>query len=168
MDKKYLSVLVDNHEGVLARVASLFCQRGFNIDSLTVSATDNEQISRITISTRGDEATFRQILRQTEKLYETKAIVALEVRNSILRELLLIKVEASEDNRRALRDITEVYKAKIVDLSLSSMVFELTGEPDKIDGFLSVLRPYKILEMCRTGVTALERGEVSYKWKEEL
>lgn len=165
MQTKYLSVLVANHAGVLARVSSLFCQRGFNIDSLTVSATDNPEISRITISTCGDEATFRQIVKQTEKLVETKAVLSLETSNSLLRELLLIKVEADKENRRELFDIAEIFRAKTIDLSIDSMVFELTGDPEKINGFLNMLSPYNILEMCRTGVTALERGPVTYKLK---
>ena len=163
MARKYLSVLVENHAGVLARVSSLFCRRGFNIDSLTVSATDDESISRITITAGGDDATFRQIIRQTEKLCEVKAIFELEPECSLLRELLLIKVAADESNRRALKDIADIYKAKTVDLSAKSMVMELTGEPAKIDGFLSVISEYEILEMCRTGVTALERGNVTHK-----
>lgn len=165
MQPKYLSILVANHAGVLARVSSLFCQRGFNIDSLTVSATDKPEVSRITIATRGDEATFRQIVNQTEKLFETKATLELKESNSLLRELLLVKVEADKENRRELFDIAEIFRAKTIDLSIDSMVFELTGDPDKISGFLNMLSPYKILEMCRTGVTALERGPVTYKIK---
>ena len=166
MQTKYLSILVANHAGVLARVSSLFCQRGFNIDSLTVSATNDPEVSRITIATQGDESTFRQIVKQTEKLFETKAILELQPSGSLLRELLLIKVAADKDNRRELHDIAEIFRAKTIDLSVDSMVFELTGEPDKIDGFLNVLKPYTILEMCRTGVTALERGPVTYTIKQ--
>jgi len=162
MQKHYLSVLVENHEGVLARVSSLFCQRGFNIDSLTVSATNDPNVSRITITAQGDDQDFFQILKQTEKLIETKMIFSLNPSNSLLRELLLVKVEADEKNRGELHDIAQIYKAKIIDLSIGSMVFELTGEPDKIDGFLEVLSPYTILEMCRTGITALERGNTSH------
>lgn len=165
MIKKYISVLVENNAGVLARVSSLFCRRGFNIDSLTVSATDDETVSRITITASGDEADFRQIIRQTEKLCEVKAIFELEADKSLLRELLLIKVSANESNRRAIKDIADIYKAKTVDLSVDSMVMELTGEPAKIDGFLKIIGEYPILEMCRTGVTALERGPVTYKIK---
>lgn len=166
MPKKFLSVLVENNAGVLARVSALFCRRGFNIDSLTVSATDDETVSRITITVNGDDATFNQIVRQTEKLCEVKAIFELESERSLLRELLLIKVEADERNRRTIKDIADIYKAKTVDLSPESMVMELTGEPSKIDGFLKIIEgEYKILEMCRTGVTALERGPVTYKIK---
>ena len=159
MAKKYLSVLVANHAGVLARVSSLFCQRGFNIDSLTVSATDDPTVSRITISTEGnDEDVFKQIKRQTAKLYETKAIYELDPSVSLLRELLLLKVRADATNRGELHEIATIYKAKTIDLSSESMVFELTGDPSKIDGFLKMFEAYDILEMCRTGVTALERG----------
>ena len=160
MKKQVLSVLVKNHAGVLARVASLFCQRGFNIDSLTVSATNQPDTSRITIVTQGDEQMYNQIIKQTGKLIETQEIFSLDEAGSLLRELLLVKVEADESNRSAIHEIANIYKAKIIDLSRESMVMELTGEPDKIDGFLDVLSPYKILEMCRTGVTALERGVI--------
>ena len=160
MEKKYISILVANSEGVLARLSSLFCQRGFNIDSLTVSATDNPSLSRITITTMGDEAELTQIMRQTEKLHEFKGFFELNSKKALLRELLMVKVEANEGNRTALREIAGIYKAKSIDLSKSSMVFELTGEPEKLDAFLEILGSYDIMEVCRTGVTALQRGEV--------
>ena len=160
MEKKYISILVANSEGVLARLSSLFCQRGFNIDSLTVSATDDPTLSRITITTMGDEAELTQIMRQTEKLHEFKGFFELNSKKALLRELLMVKVEANEGNRTALREIAGIYKAKIIDLSKSSMVFELTGEPEKLDAFLEILGSYDIMEVCRTGVTALQRGEV--------
>lgn len=159
-NQKFISVLVANHEGVLARLSSLFCQRGFNIDSLTVSATNDERLSRITITTRGDEQEILQIMRQTEKLHEFKGFFELDPESSLLRELLLIKVQVTDANLGTLREISGVYKAKIIDLSVGSMVFELTGEPAKIDAFIELLKPHNILEMCRTGVTALQRGPV--------
>ena len=158
MAKEVLSALVENHAGVLTRISSLFSQRGYNIDSLTVSATDNPAISRITIVVDGDSRILEQIILQTAKLIETRKIFALDQAHSLLRELLLIKLAADENNRGAIREVAEIYKAKIIDLSPSSMVLELTGEPEKIDGFLDVLRNYEILEMCRTGITALARG----------
>ncbi len=158
MGKEVLSVLVDNHAGVLTRIASLFGRRGFNIDSLTVSATNNPDISRITIVVQGDEQEIEQIIHQTGKLIETRRIFALNQNHALLRELLIVKVAADESNRGALREIAAIYKAKIIDLSPCSMSMELTGEPDKINGFLEVLEKYDILEMCRTGITALERG----------
>ena len=163
MDKHYLSVLVANHAGVLARISSLFCQRGFNIDSLTVSATDNPEISRITIVTTGDEASFRQVRKQTEKLIETKTLFPLNLRTSLLRELLLIKIRSNNaEVKEKIALISKEYKASIIDVSVGCMVLELTGEPEKVDNFLSKLSDFEIVEMCRTGVTAMERGEVTY------
>lgn len=162
MEKHYLSVLVANHAGVLARISSLFCQRGFNIDSLTVSATDNPEISRITIVTTGDEASFRQVRKQTEKLIETKALFPLNLRTSLLRELLLIKLRSNQEMQAKIEAIAERYKAAIIDVSVGCTVLELTGEPERVDDFLANLDGFEIVEMCRTGVTAMERGEVTY------
>lgn len=153
-----ISLLVDNQNGVLARVASLFCRRGFNIDSLTVSATNDPKISRITVTLNGDEQALSQLVLQTERLEVTRQIFELDLDKSLQRELLLLKVACTSQNRAELREIASVYKAKIIDLSPDSMVFELTGKPDKIDAFLTMFDGYEILELCRTGVTALERG----------
>ncbi len=158
--KQVVSMLVDNHAGVLARVSSLFARKGFNIDSLTVSATDDPKLSRITITTRGDKQQLSQILSQTGKLIEVRNVDALNPETTIQRELLLVKVRVDEKKRSAVREAAEIYKASVVDLSVDSMVVELTGKPAKIDGFLAVIGQYEILEMCRTGVTALERGSV--------
>ena len=153
-----ISLLVDNQNGVLARVASLFCRRGFNIDSLTVSATNDPKISRITVTLNGDEQALSQLVLQTERLEVTRQIFELDLDKSLQRELLLLKVACTSQNRAELREIASVYKAKIIDLSPDSMVFELTGKPDKIDAFLTMFDGYEILELCRTGGTALERG----------
>lgn len=159
MEKYILSVTVQNNAGVLARVSSLFGRRGYNIDSLTVSATNNPAISRITIVVHVDDETeLQQIILQSANLQETQQVFALDISHSLLRELLLIKVQADVTNRTELKEICSIYKAKIIDLSPDSMVFELTGEPEKIDAFLKMLAGYTILEMCRTGITALERG----------
>lgn len=160
MDKKYISVLVDNHEGVLTRLSSLFCQRGFNIDSLTVSATNDESLSRVTIATSGNEEEFKQIINQTRKMYEYEGMFEIDPHDSLIRELLLIKIASDEKNRSSLLELSQVYKAKIIDISVGSIVFELTGKPAKIDSFIENLKSYDIMEMCRTGVTALQRGDV--------
>ena len=139
--RRVISLLVDNQSGVLARVSNLFCRRGFNIDSLTVSATNDPAVSRI-----------------TERLEVTRQVFVLDGEKSLERELLLLKVASDVHNRSELREIASIYKAKIIDLSPDSMVFELIGKPDKIDAFLKMFTDYKILEQCRTGVTALERG----------
>ena len=157
-DRRVISILVDNQRGVLARVSSLFNRRGFNIDSLTVSATNDPAISRITVTVFGDRRRLEQLLLQTERLEVTHQVFVLDDRNTLQRELLLLKVAANVSNRAELQEIANIYKAKIIDLSPDSMIFELTGKPEKIDAFLRMFEGYTILEQCRTGVTALERG----------
>ena len=156
--RRVISLLVDNQSGVLARVSSLFCRRGFNIDSLTVSATNDPTVSRITVSVSGTEKELQQLILQTERLEVTRQVFVLNESTALERELLLLKVMANIANRAELREIAGIYKAKIIDLSPDSMIFELTGKPDKIDAFLTMFKGYNILELCRTGVTALERG----------
>lgn len=155
---KVISLLVENHSGVLARVSSLFCRRGFNIDSLTVSATNDPTVSRITVTVSGSGKELQQLVLQTERLEVTRQVFVLETANTLQRELLLLKVAADVHSRAELQEIANIYKAKIIDLSPDSMVFELTGKPEKINAFLVMFQGYKILEQCRTGVTALERG----------
>ena len=154
--RRVISLLVDNQSGVLARVSNLFCRRGFNIDSLTVSATNDPAVSRITVTITSDEKALQQLVLQTERLEVTRQV--LDSEKSLERELLLLKVESDVHNRTELREIACIYKAKIIDLSPDSMVFELIGRPDKLDAFLKMFEGYNILEQCRTGVTALERG----------
>ena len=156
--RKVVSLLVDNQAGVLTRISSLFTRRGFNIDSLTVSATNDPAISRITVTVFGDRRRLEQLLLQTERLEVTHQVFVLDDRNTLQRELLLLKVAANVSNRAELQEIANIYKAKIIDLSPDSMIFELTGKPEKIDAFLRMFEDYTILEQCRTGVTALERG----------
>ena len=159
VQRKVVSLLVDNQSGVLARVSSLFCRRGFNIDSLTVSATNDPTVSRITITVlANNERELEQLLLQTERLEVTRQVFVLDEAKTLQRELLLLKVAATVANRAELREIASIYKAKIIDLSPDSMVFELTGKPDKVDAFLRMFEGYTILEQCRTGVTAMERG----------
>ena len=156
--RRVISLLVDNHNGVLARVSSLFCRRGFNIDSLTVSATNDPAVSRITVTTHGKDQEIEQLILQTERLEVARQVFELDTEKSLQRELLLLKVACSTANRAELWEIAAVYKSKIIDLSPDSMVFELTGRPEKVDAFLKMFDGYEILELCRTGITALERG----------
>ena len=158
LKKAIIVLLVENNANVLTRVAMLFGKRGYNIDSLTVSETNDPTISRITITTRGDDRIIEQIVLQTRKLVEVKAVALEDENEAILRELLLVKVKADESQRSAIREICDIYKASIVDFSPQSMVCELTGKPSKINGFLDVIKQYEILEICRTGVTAIDRG----------
>ena len=154
--KQTITLVVKNHPGVLLRITGLFTRRGFNIDSLTVSATNDPSVSRITVTLRGTEQALNQLILQTERLEVTRQIFELDPDKSLQRELLLLKVECDNQNRAELREISSIYKAKIIDLSPDSMIFELTGKPDKIDAFLTMFKGYNILELCRTGVTALE------------
>ena len=156
-------LLVQNNAGVLARVSSLFMQRGFNIDSLTVSSTDNPQISRITVMTTGDSQTFSQIMKQTGKLVEAKMIFSVEPSFSLIRELLLIKFSTETNNVEMLKKIVYDFGANIRDMSNGCFVAELTESPQKIDAFLEAVKPFEVLELCRSGATALERGLVSYE-----
>ena len=146
--KAVLALLVENNAGVLVRVATLFGRRGYNIDSLTVSETNDPGISRITITAQGE----------TQKLVEVRAVRIEDVSNAIQRELLLVKLRTNERQRSQIKEICEIYEAKIVDLTKSSLIIELTGKPGKIDAFLDVLAPYEIIEQCRTGVTTIGRG----------
>ena len=150
--RRVISLLVDNQSGVLARVSNLFCRRGFNIDSLTVSATNDPAVSRITVTITSDEKALQQLVLQTERLEVTRQVFVLDSEKSLERELLLLKVESDVHNRTELREIACIYKAKIIDLSPDSMVFELIGRPDKLDAFLKMFEGYNILEQCRTGV----------------
>ena len=159
--KEVISIFVDNAANVLSRVVNLFGRRGFNIDSLTVSATDDPKISRITIVFSGTQQALDQILTQTAKLEVVKDIFTLQKETSLLRELLLIKVKAENVKRTALKEIAEIYRAKIIDLSKSCMVLELTGKPEKIDAFMDMINDYDIVEVCRTGITGMERSAVT-------
>lgn len=155
-----ISLLLKNTPGILSRISGLFCRRGFNIDSITSSATTDPNVTRVTITLEDDEAVLRQVLLQTARLEDTIEVFPLDPDNTLRRELLLVKMAATSKNRSDLREIAAIYKAKIIDLSPESMVFELTGRPEKVDAFLAMLADYEILEMCRTGITAMERGPV--------
>lgn len=164
MDKKHtISALVANRSGVLTRISGLFSRRGYNIESLSVCATEDEHLSRMTIVINGDNYILEQIVKQLDKLVDVKKISLTDENNSIYRELLLIKISALAEIRSQIVEISNIYKAKIVDLSLNSITIENTGEPNKLDAFIKVLEPYGILEMARTGVTALMRGDSCIK-----
>lgn len=157
MQQYILAVLVRNNAGVLARVASLFGRRGYNIDSLTVSETNNPGISYITLTVTGDEAILDQITKQAVKLEEVFEVHHIDEANALGHELLLIKMEIDPATRTALREITDIYNAKIVDLAPTTMIIELTGSTSKINAFLNIMKGFSIVEMCRTGVTAMEK-----------
>ncbi|MBP7002386.1 acetolactate synthase small subunit [Amaricoccus sp.] len=155
-----LAVLVDNEAGVLARVIGLFSGRGYNIDSLTVAETDHEgHLSRITVVTTGTPAVIEQIKAQLGRLVPVHEVHDLTVEGpSVQRELALIKVAGAGDKRVEAMRMAEVFRARIVDTTLESFVFEITGAPDKVDTFVSLMRPLGLVDIARTGVAAITRG----------
>ena len=163
MKQRCMVLLVENNAGVLARVSSLFMQRGFNIDSLTVSPTENEKISRLTIMTTGDEKTYNQIIKQTGKLIETKLIFSVEPSFSLIREILLIKFDGKNTDVPELERLVDIYGARVVDRTSGCIVVELTDTPHRIDGFIDDTRDFAVVESCRSGAIAMERGDVSYE-----
>ena len=160
MEKFVLSVLVENKAGVLSRVSGLFSRRGYNIDSLTVCETSNPDQSRMTIVVKGDEYILEQIQKQLAKLQEVISIKKCERASSVQREMALIKVRAEANNRGTIIETCDIYKARIVDVGLESVIIEITGSEEKIESLLRLLEPYGILEYVRTGLTALDRGSL--------
>ena len=158
MNKKVLSVLVDNTSGVLNRIAGLFSRRGYNIDSLTVGETENPKYSRMTIVVTGDDAILEQIVKQITKLEDVKRVDILEPSNSVTRELILVKIKTDPVQRQQVMAMTEIFRANIVDVSKNSVMIEITGSQSKLSAFLSLLEDYEILELVRTGITGLARG----------
>jgi len=153
-----LSILVANHFGVLTRVSGLFARRGFNIDSLSVGETENPDFSRMTIVATGDEYTKDQIVKQLEKLHDVKYIELMDTRNTVIRELMIVKIKAEQGKRGELIEAVNVFRGKVVDFSPHSISVEITGEQSKLDAFVEYVKPYGIMELCRTGTTALGRG----------
>lgn len=159
MRKMVLSIFVENTFGVLSRVSGLFSRRGYNIDSLTVGVTENPERSRMTVVVTGDEQILDQIKKQVEKLEDVREVKELMPSESVYRELILIKVGATADQRQAVISIAEIFRAKIVDVTPDSITAELTGDQEKLDAFIKLLEDYKILEIARTGITGLSRGK---------
>ena len=155
-------LLVENNAGVLARISSLFVQRGYNIDSLTVSPTEIETLSRITIETTGDTKTINQIIKQTAKLNESKLVFSVEPEFSLIREILLVKFATDNQNADKLAEVIAAYGAKIIDNTGGCFVLELSDTPHKIDDFLDEVKGFELIEMCRSGAIAMERGSVAY------
>ena len=154
MSKFVIAVYVDNKFGVLTRVTSMFTRRGFNIDALTVGETERPEYSRITISLSGDGYAREQLINQMRKLYNVKKVEVLES-DSIKRELMLIKVKNSPEQRSDVLAAVDVYRAKVIDYTSDEMCIEITGEPSKIDAFVKLMIPFGVIEMCRTGIVAL-------------
>lgn len=155
-----LVAMMQNKPGVLNRVASLFRQRGFNIESLTVGHTETPGMSRMTIVVDGNTTNVEQVSKQLYKLIEVTKVTEITNERQISRELALIKVSTANNKRPEILQLIEVYESAVVDVSADSITAEVTGPPDKIDSFVAVMRPYGIKEMVRTGVIAMVRGQM--------
>ncbi len=158
MNRYTVAVLVHNQFGVLNRVTSMFRRRQFNISALTVSETESNDFSRITVMFEGEENNKQQLINQLYKLPDVCSIKELDSENSVSCELLLIKMENDPETRDDIRTAAQAFEAKTVDYSREAFVFQLTGESRKIDDFINLMRDYKILEICRTGIVSLEKG----------
>lgn len=158
MKQRVLSILVDNTSGVLARVAGLFSRRAYNIDSLTVGETADPRFSRMTVVATGDDQVLEQITKQLGKQVDVRDIKVLDPDKSVTRELALIKVRVSAEQRQNVISIANIFRANIVDVGTRSLIVELIGARSKLDAFLELLQGYEILELARTGMTGLSRG----------
>jgi acetolactate synthase-1/3 small subunit len=156
--KHTLSILVENKPGVLTRIASLFARRGFNIDTLTVGPTDDENISRITLTLDGAMHPIDQVTKQLHKLINVLKIRDLEPADTVARELALFKVAADGAQRAEVMQVCEIFRGKVVDVTRRSIIVEVTGTSDKVDVFEELVRPFGLIEMMRTGEIAISRG----------
>ena len=158
MDRIVLSLLVDNTSGVLSRVAGLFSRRGYNIESLTVGVTADPRYSRMTVVSTGDQKILEQIEKQLRKLEDVRDIKELRPGHSVYRDLMLVKIRANSSERQAISAISDIFRAKIVDVGKDSLTVMLTGDQSKLDALINLLEDYEILELARTGLTGLSRG----------
>lgn len=158
MMRRTISVLVENKPGVLARISGLFSARGFNIDSLAVGETEDTTVSRMTIVVRGDERILEQVEKQLNKLIDVIKVSEYSQVEHLERDLSLVKVKADKSNRSEILQIVDIFRAKIVDVSPNSVIIEITGDEDKIQALLNMLRPFGIKEVVRTGIVAMARG----------
>ncbi len=154
-----ISALVRNKPGVLARVSGLFSARGFNIESLAVGQTEDPDVSRMTVVVPGDDAILEQVRKQLSKLVDTIKVQDFEETTSVIRDLMLVKVKTNQSNRSEVIEIVNVFRAKIVDMTNSGVIIEITGEEGRLERFLNMLRPYGIVETMRTGRIAMARND---------
>ena len=159
MLRHVISLLLENESGALSRVSGLFSARGYNIESLTVAPTEDPSMSRMTIITSGSENIIEQIIKQLNKLVDVIKVTNLSEGNHIERELMLVKVRATKNEREEMKRITDIFRGRILDVSEKSYTIELTGTSSKLDAFISAIEPTHILETVRTGAAGVGRGE---------
>ena len=152
-----LSILADNHSGVLLRICGLFARRGYNLLSISAAETQDPNISRLTIVTEADDQTLEQIIKQVQKLHEIHEVLNLSGDISVKREHVLVRAGCSEETRDGLIQVANLYRAKVLNVAQTELMLELTGSPKKIDSFLRLVKPYGIIKMARSGLIALER-----------
>ncbi len=158
--KRIISILLENESGALSRVVGLFAQRGYNIDTLTVAPTDDDTLSRLTLTTEGDDQMAEQMVKQLHKLIDTIKVVELTVGSHIERELMLVKIKASDPEIRAeLKSCVEIFRGHVVDVTASTYTVQLTGDSDKLDAFIDAVREIGIMEVVRSGVSGISRGD---------
>ena len=158
-----LSVLVVNNSGVLSRVTGLFSRRGYNIDSLSVGVTGDTRHSRITVSLHGDERIIEQIQKQVKKLEDVIDVVELAAERAVLRELCFVKVGADAKARTEIFNIATIFRVNIIDVSPNTITAEMTGDHDKVNAFVELMKPYGIMEIVRTGLAGIARGSETVK-----
>lgn len=158
MRRQVYSLLVENTPGVTSHISGLFARRGYNIDSFSAGVTNDPRYTRITIASTGDEQILEQIEKQLAKLEDVISIRLLDPEDSVYRELVLLKVSASDEQRPSIMSIAQIFRANVVDVSRHSLIIELTGSPSKVNAFIELLSEYGILELARTGATGLGRG----------
>ena len=156
--RRTISVTVENKFGVLARIATLFAARGFNIDSLAVGETEDPAVSRMTIVASGSEAVLEQVEKQLNKLIDVIKVVSFQKEPHIERDLALIKVKADKSTRSEIFQIVDIFRAKVVDVAADSLIIEMTGDEEKIQALETLLKPFGLKEMVRTGIIAMARG----------
>lgn len=160
MKKHTIAVIVNDQPGVLQRVSGLFGRRGFNIESITVGTSEEQGLSRMVIVTSGDDHTLEQITKQLYKLIDVIKVIDLSSNAMVARELALIKVHAEPASRPEILGVVETFRAAVVDIGTHSLMVQVVGDTEKIDAMIELLKPYGIRELSRTGVTALNRGNV--------
>ncbi len=159
MEKKYvLSALVENHPGVLSRISGLFTRRDYNIDSLAVATTEDDNLSRMTITVTGEPEVVEQIEKQLAKQVDVRSVVFLDSSNAVLREYVLVKVKCDISRRQEVMSTGSIFRAKVIDVSDKALMFELTGDSSKVDAFIELMKPFEITQVVRSGVSALPRG----------
>ena len=163
MSRHIISVLLENESGALSRVAGLFSSRGYNIESLTVAATDDETLSRMTIVTTGSDQVIEQITKQLNKLIDVVRLTDLTESSHIERELMMVKLKTSGDSREEIKRLSDIFRGKIIDVTETSYIIELTGDSKKLGAFIQAVGEGVILEVVRSGVTGISRGEKSLK-----